>query len=138
MFGWRTFANRRQIASAAGLVPVPSQSGESSREQGLSKAGNWRMRTMLTEIAWCWLRYQRQSALSRWYWERFGKSGLGARKCGLSALARKLLIALWRFVEDGVVPEGAVFKTPSQVRACRARSGFAINRGGALARECAS
>lgn len=111
VFGWRTFANRRELAGSVGIVPTPYASGASTREQGLSKSGNRRMRTMLVEIAWCWLRYQPQSALSRWWHERFGKTGTRVRKVGIVALARKLLIALWRYLEHGVVPEGATLKT---------------------------
>jgi transposase len=109
-FGWRTFANRREVAAAAGLTPTPYASGASQREQGLAKSGNRRVRAMVVEIAWLWLRYQPDSALSRWYRQRFAGGGVRARKVGIVALARKLLIALWRFVTDGVVPEGAVLK----------------------------
>ena len=111
LFGWRSFANRRELAGSVGLVPTPYASGESRREQGLSKAGNRRMRTMLIEIAWCWLRYQPGSALSRWWQGRFASSGGRARKVAIVALARKLLVALWRYVEHGIVPQGATLKT---------------------------
>jgi transposase len=110
-FGWRTFANRRELAAAAGLTPTPFSSGELSREQGISKAGNRRVRAMIIEIAWCWLRYQPQSELSLWYQRRFGagqKSRM--RRIGIVALARRLLVDLWRYVRDGVVPAGARFK----------------------------
>ncbi len=111
LFGWRRFGNRRELAGSVGLVPTPYASGESRREQGLSKAGNRRMRTMLIEIAWCWLRYQPGSALSRWWQGRFAGSGGRARKVAIVALARKLLVALWRYLEHGIVPEGATLKT---------------------------
>lgn len=111
MFGWRTFANRRELAGAVGITGTPFQSGESDREQGISKAGNGRMRTMLVEIAWCWLRLQPQSALARWWQGRFGKGNARTRRVGLVALARKLLVALWRYLENGIVPEGATLKT---------------------------
>lgn len=111
LFGWRTFANRRELASSVGLVPTPWKSGNISREQGLSKAGNRRMRTMLIEIAWCWLRYQKDSALSCWWQCRFAKTSGRMRKSAIVALARKLLVALWRYLEHGVVPEGATLKT---------------------------
>jgi transposase len=111
LFGWRTFANRRELAGAVGLTGTPFQSGEMDREQGISKAGNARMRTMLVEIAWCWLRYQRTSGLSRWWQSRFGKGNKRTRRIGLVALARKLLVALWRYLEHGIVPEGAALKT---------------------------
>jgi transposase len=111
LFGWRTFANRRELASSVGLVPTPYKSGAISREQGLSKAGNGRMRTMLVEIAWCWLRYQKASALACWWQGRFGRTKGRARKSAIVALARKLLVALWRYLEHGVVPDGATLKT---------------------------
>lgn len=110
VFGWRTFDNRRQLAGSVGIVPTPWQSGGIDREQGISKAGNARMRTMLIEIAWCWLRYQPTSALTLWWQARFARLKGRARKAGIVALARKLLVALWRYLEQGVVPEGAVLK----------------------------
>jgi transposase len=111
LFGWRTFANRRELAGSVGLTGTPYNSGQSAREQGISKAGNKRMRTMLVEIAWCWLRYQPHSALSVWWQRRFGSSGGRGRKIAIVALARKLLVALWRYLEHGIVPEGATLKT---------------------------
>lgn len=110
-FGWRQFRNRREVAGAAGLSPTPYQSGDSPREQGISKAGNPRVRTMMVEIAWSWLRYQPESKLSKWYWQRFGKGSARQRRVGIVALARRLLIDLWRLVEFGVVPDGARLKT---------------------------
>jgi transposase len=110
LFGWRRFDNRRQLAGSVGIVGTPWKSGGIDREQGISKAGNGRMRTMLVEIAWCWLRYQPASALSRWWQERFGRTGGRARKAAIVALARKLLVALWRYLEHDIVPEGAVLK----------------------------
>jgi transposase len=111
LFGWRRFANRRQVAAAVGLTPTPHQSGDSQGEQGISKAGNPRVRTMMIEIAWSWLRYQPDSKLSKWFWERFGKGSSRQRRVGIVALARRLLIDLWRLLEFGVVPDGARFKT---------------------------
>jgi len=110
-FGWRRFANRREVAAAAGLTPTPHQSGDTSTDQGISKAGNPRVRTMMIEIAWSWLRYQPDSKLSKWFWERFGKGSARQRRVGIVALARRLLIDLWRLLEFGVVPEGARLKT---------------------------
>lgn len=107
-FGWREFENRRQVGSLAGLTPTPHESGTMSRELGIDKAGNPRIRTMAIEIAWSWLRFQPQSELSLWFERRFGSGGKRARKIGIVALARRLLIALWRFVDQGVVPAGAV------------------------------
>jgi transposase len=106
-FGWRQIKNRRELASLAGLTPTPYASGESQREQGISKAGNRRLRGMAVEIAWSWLRWQPESALSLWYQRRFGSGNARLRKVGIVALARKLLIALWRYLEEGEVPEGA-------------------------------
>jgi transposase len=106
-FGWRQIQNRRQLAALAGLTPTPYDSGESSREQGISKAGNRRLRTMAVEIAWCWLQYQPGSALSQWYQQRFGQGNSRLRRIGIVALARKLLVALWRYLETGEVPTGA-------------------------------
>lgn len=112
-FGWRQIKDRRELASLAGLCPTPYASGESRREQGISKAGNRRLRWMAVEIAWGWLRWQPKSALSLWYQRRFGQGNARARKVGIVALARKLLIALWRYLDQGEVPEGAEF-TPWQ------------------------
>ena len=109
-FGWRKFRNRREVAALAGLTPTPYDSGGSQREQGISKAGNKRIRTMAVEIAWCWLRFQPQSKLSQWFNERFAGGGSRMRRIGIVALARKLLISLWRYLEHGVIPEGAIIK----------------------------
>jgi len=106
-FGWRGIRNRRELASLAGLAPTPYDSGESRREQGISKAGNRRVRWMMIELAWGWLRYQPDSELSRWYQRRFGAGNTRLRKVGIVALARKLLVALWKYVETGEVPAGA-------------------------------
>ncbi len=106
-FGWREFKNRRQVAGCAGLDPTPYDSGESRREQGISKAGNKRVRWLMVELAWSWLRYQPNSGLSRWFQERFGRGGKRMRRIGIVALARRLLVALWRYLEFGELPEGA-------------------------------
>jgi transposase len=106
-FGWRRFRNRREVAALAGLTPTPYDSGKRLREQGISKAGNRRVRTLAIEIAWAWLRFQPRSKLSRWFLERFAGGGSRMRRIGIVALARRLLIDLWRFLEHGVVPEGA-------------------------------
>lgn len=103
----RTFKNRKHLASYFGLSPSPYASGEVHRDQGISKAGNKQARVMLIELAWCWLKYQPQSQLTRWYRSRFSGHGSRSGKVGIVALARKLAIAFWRFIEDGVVPEGA-------------------------------
>lgn len=106
-FSWREFRNRRQVGAAAGLVGTPFNSGADSREQGISKAGNTRVRSRMVELAWCWLRYQPRSQLSLWFQERYGRGGKRMRKIGIVALARKLLIALWRYLEFGILPDGA-------------------------------
>jgi transposase len=109
-FAWRDFQTPKQVGALAGLTPTPSQSGESRRELGIAKAGNRHMRAMAIEIAWAWRRFQPDSALSQWYERRFGHGSARLRKIGIVALARKLLIALWRFLKTGVLPEGAVLK----------------------------
>ena len=104
----RRFQSRRHLASYLGLAPTPFASGESERDQGISKAGNQPARSLLVELAWGWLRHQPGSGLAAWYRRTFAERGQRGRKVGIVALARKLAIALWRFVETGVVPEGAV------------------------------
>jgi transposase len=106
-FSWREFRNRRQVASLAGLTPTPYTSGEIRREQGISKAGNRRVRSMAIELSWGWVRYQPKSELTRWYMRRFGAGNTRLRKVGIVALARKLLIALWKYLETGQSPPGA-------------------------------
>ena len=105
---FRHFDNRRQVASYAGLAPTPWQSGSINREQGVSKAGNPRLRTTMIQLAWLWLRHQPHSALARWFHERVERNGGRQRKTTIVALARKLLVALWKYVSAGVVIEGAV------------------------------
>lgn len=107
LFGWRQFRNRRQLGALSGLAPCPYQSGKSHHEQGISKAGNPRLRAMLVELAWGWLRWQPTSRLSGWFQERFGRGTSRYQRVGIVALARKLLIALWRYLEFGEVIEGA-------------------------------
>ena len=113
-FAWREFRNRRQVGSLAGLAPTPYQSGADRREQGICKAGNRWMRSLAIEIAWGWLRYQPQSELSRWYQERYGRGSTRLRKIGIVALARKLLIELWKYLKTGTPPAGAVLKKSAQ------------------------
>jgi transposase len=110
-FSWRKFNNRKEIGALSGLVPMPHQSGSSYRENGISKAGNRHIRAMAIEIAWGWLRYQPQSELTIWYEKKFGQGSKRMRKIGIVALARKLMIALWRYLETGAIPEGAKLKT---------------------------
>jgi transposase len=107
----RQFSNRRQVAAYAGLAATPWQSGAIAHEQGISKAGNPRLRTAMIQLAWLWLRHQPQSALSRWFYEYVRQSSRpGTRKRAIAGLARKLLVALWKYVSAGVVIEGAVMK----------------------------
>ena len=110
LFGWRDLENRRQVASAAGLTPTPYSSGNEEREQGVSKAGNARVRWVAVQLAWSWLRLQPRSRLTRWYWERFGHAGPRFRKIGIVALARRLLVDLWRYLKSGTIPEGALMR----------------------------
>lgn len=107
---FRRFDNRRQIAAYAGLAPSPWQSGGTDREQGITKAGNPRLRHAMVELAWFWVRHQPGSDLSRWFVARVGEGRGRIRRIAIVALARKLLVALWRYVTQGVVPQGAVFK----------------------------
>jgi len=107
---FRRFDNRRQIAADAGLTPSPWQSGGIDREQGIAKSGNPRLRRAMIELAWFWVRHQPGSALSRWFVERVGTARGRVRRIAIVALARKLLVALWRYVTQGVVPQGAVLK----------------------------
>lgn len=104
LLGWRVFRNRRQVAGALGLAGTPYDSGESRREQGISKAGNARARALLIELAWSWLRYQPQARLSQWFGERFAHGGKRLRRIGIVALARRLAVLLWRYVASGELP----------------------------------
>jgi len=115
-FAWRDFQTAKQVGALAGLTPTPYQSGQSRRELGIAKAGNRHIRAMAIEIAWAWRRFQPARALAQWYERRFGAGSARLRKLGIVALARKLLIALWRFVKTGVLPEGAVLKTVAPCR----------------------
>jgi transposase len=110
LFQWRHFANRRELAASVGLTPTPYNSGDSQIEQGIGKAGNKRVRALLVELSWMWLRLQPDSALTQWFNRRFAIGGKRMRRVGIVALARRLLIALWRFLNDGVIPAGATLK----------------------------
>jgi len=109
LFAWRGFTNGRQIGAVAGLTPTPYRSDQTAREQGISRSGNRRVRALSIQLAWGWLRHQRTSALTQWFEQRFGHHRR-ARRIGIVALARTLLIALWRYVDQGVVPDGARLK----------------------------
>jgi transposase len=105
IFGWRAITNRRELGALVGLVPAPYQSGDTAHDQGITRAGNKHVRRLMVQLAWSWLHYQPESALAQWYRRRFGEGSKRVRRIGIVALARKLLIALWRYVEQGVVPD---------------------------------
>jgi len=106
----RDLRNRREVGALTGLVGTPYDSGETSREQGISRAGLSRVRGVAVELAWAWRRYQPRSELTRWFERRFGAGGKRARKVGIVALARRLMVALWRYLQTGVVPAGATVR----------------------------
>jgi transposase len=110
-FGWRTFPNRKHLGSFAGLTGTPSDSGAVTREQGIGKAGSGRVRRLMIELAWGWVRWQPRSALTGWFVDRYVRGGTSrSKRKGIVALARQLLVALWKYLEQGLVPEGAVLK----------------------------
>lgn len=110
-FGWRHFQNRRQVGSFAGLTGTPFDSGDTLREQGISKAGSGRVRATMIELAWSWIRYQPKSALTHWFIEQYVRAGSKrSKRKGIVAVARKLLVALWKYVEQDVIPVGAILK----------------------------
>jgi transposase len=110
VFGWREFRNGREVGAFFGLAPGVSQSGEMRRDGSITKAGSRRLRSLAVEIAWCWLRLQPDSDLSQWYRRRFKSHGSRLRRIGIVAMARKLMVQLWRFLETGEVPPGALLK----------------------------
>lgn len=110
IFSWRQIRHGRELGALVGLVPAVYQSGETAHDQGITRAGNRHVRRVMVQLAWSWLRFQPTSALSDWYQRRFGEGGPRARRIGIVALARKLLIALWRYVDHGVLPAGAALK----------------------------
>jgi transposase len=113
LFGTRTFANGRQLGALTGLVPVPYRSDQRVQDQGISKTGRGELRRVAIQIAWGWVRWQPESALTQWFLRRFAAAGKRARRIGIVALARKLIIALWHYVEHGVLPDGARLKPAS-------------------------
>lgn len=115
-FAWREFKNRREVGALAGLTGTAFQSGDMDKDQGISKAGNARVRSLIVELAWLWLRYQPDSDLAKWYRAHVGNAKSRGRRKAIVALARKLLIALWHFVEHGVVPAGASLKDDEAAR----------------------
>jgi transposase len=110
IFGWRQITNRRQLGGLVGLVPAPYQSGDTAHDQGITRAGNRHVRRVMVQLAWLWLQHQPESALAQWYQRRFGGGGKRLRRIGIVALARKLLIAFWRYLETGTIPDGAQLK----------------------------
>jgi transposase len=114
---YRPFANRRQLASYVGIVPMPYQSGGMDRDRSISRAGNPRARTTLIQLAWLWLRYQPRSTLAAWFRERVGTLQGRTRRIAIVAMARRLLIALWRYVETGIVPEGVEIRAAAAATA---------------------
>jgi transposase len=110
LFGTRTFQNGRQLGALLGLVPVPYRSDQRVADQGISKAGRRELRRISLQLAWCWLRWQPDSALAQWFQRRFAAAGGRSRRIGIVAVARKLVIALWRYVDQGVIPDGARLK----------------------------
>jgi transposase len=114
---YRSFANRRQLASYVGITPMPHQSGGMDRDRNISRAGNPRARTTLIQLAWLWLRYQPGSTLARWFRERVGALQGRTRRVAIVGMARKLLIALWRYIETGVIPDGVEIRMPEAATA---------------------
>lgn len=108
---WRNFNNRRQVGACVGLVPQPYDSGDSHVDQGISKQGNRRVRALLIEMSWLWLRYQPQSELAQWFARRTKGAQKRGKRIAIVAVARRLAIALWRYLKDGVVPQGALMKS---------------------------
>ena len=120
LFGWRAFQNRRQVGGFVGLTPTPFQSGGGPREQGITRNGSRELRALVIELAWLWLRYQPQSALSQWYRRTYAGASPRLRRIGIVALARKLLVALWRYVDFGELPAGACLKDAADAGAADA------------------
>lgn len=121
MFGWRTFANGKHLSSYLGLTPTPWASGDMNRDQGISKAGPGRIRALMIQLAWSWLRYQPNSPISLWFGERWAKGGKRNRRVGIVAVARKLCVLLWRYVTQGVVPDGVTLKAEDRLTQPRVR-----------------
>jgi transposase len=105
---WRAFRNRREIGGLLGFAPTPYQSGEVARDQGISRAGSDRLQAISIQLAWNWVRWQPMSALTQWYQQRFAGGGKRMRRIGIVAVARKLVIALWRYATTGLLPSGAI------------------------------
>jgi transposase len=111
LYGWRKFRNRRQVGGLLGLVSLPWRSGNDAHDQSISRAGPTRVRASLIELAWLWLRYQPTSTLTHWFQERYAHGGKRLRRIGIVALARKLAVEFWKYLETGALPDGALTKT---------------------------
>jgi transposase len=111
LYGWRDFKNRRQVGGLLGLASLPWQSGNDTHDQSISKAGPTRLRATMIELAWLWVRYQPTSALTRWFQEKYASGGRRSRRIGIVAVARRLAIELWKYLQTGALPEGALTKT---------------------------
>jgi len=107
-FAWRRFRNGKEVGALSGLSPTPYDSGQSRIEQGISKAGNRRVRAMAIEIAWIWIRFQPGSKHTLWFNKRYAHGSKRMRRIGIVAVARKVLIDVWRFIDQGVIPQGAI------------------------------
>lgn len=128
VFGWRTFRNGKALGAFLGLAPTPWCSGQMNREQGISKAGPSKLRALMVQLAWGWLRYQPDSDLAKWYGERFGGTAKRSKRVGIVAVARKLVIALWRYVTQGVIPGGAELKSAGHRITTPRQRGCSIRR----------
>ena len=133
LFGTRTFASPKKVGAFLGLTPTPWASGKMAQDQGISKAGPGRVRALMIQLAWAWLRYQPESALAKWYQERFGATAKRSRRVGIVALARKLAVALWRYAVKGVVPDGATMKPEASRTRPRTRARRAYTRKSTMA-----
>jgi transposase len=128
IFSWREFANGKKLGAWVGLAPTPWCSGTMQRDQGISKAGPRHLRSLMVQLAWLWIYHQPESALAKWYRERFGPTAKRSRRVGIIAVARKLLIALWKYTMTGIVPEGAELKSPSHRIDVPSQKGTAVRK----------
>ena len=121
LFAWRNFRNRRQVGAIVGLTPTPYSSGKLNCERGISKSGRGQLRALMVEISWLWLRYQPKSSLTRWFYAKASSQSTRCRRIAIVALARKLLVALWKYIDHGEIPEGVKFKQEAQWKRIRLR-----------------
>ena len=132
LFGWREFRNAKALGAYLGLAPTPFCSGQMNRDQGISKVGPSKLRSLMVQLAWAWLRYQPESDIAKWYGERFGATAKRSRRIGIVAVARKLVIALWRYAMHGVVPAGAELKAAEHKIQVPTQRGFNARRLGSV------